>query len=86
MGMSNHFGVGKRRLTWRSAFTFAPRLGLPTMVTAQVPSTLPRVGVIAWEGPETAIRMDEVRQAMETAAYRDGTKPENMAKADGIIE
>ncbi|WP_295139829.1 hypothetical protein [uncultured Reyranella sp.] len=131
MGMSNHFGVRKRRLRRRSAFTLAPLLHLPTKVTAQVPSTLPRVGVIAWERPETVIRMDEVCQAMKTGGHRDGvnvsfewrwvsgsraraaaplltcgpylqeayrrlalyivrildgTKPENLATADGIIE
>ncbi len=72
MGMSNHFGVRNRRLTRRSALALAPLIGLPAVVAAQAPSKLPRVGVIAWEGPVTAIRMDEVRKAMETAGYREG--------------
>ena len=72
MGMSNHYDVRNRRLTRRSALALAPLIGLPAVVAAQVPTKLPRIGVIAWEGPETALRIDEVRKAMETAGYREG--------------
>ena len=58
MGMSNHYDVRNRRLTRRSALALAPLIGLPAVVAAQVPTKLPRIGVIAWEGPETALRID----------------------------
>lgn len=50
----------------------APLLGLPALAAAQTPAKLPRVGVIAWEGPETTLRIDEVRKAMGAAGYREG--------------